>query len=258
MEKRARVGIVVPTLGTRIEYLSECLKSLELEGVFIAVIGPDDLTLKTDLSSADIFIDDQGLPLPEAINKAVKALPLSIKYVSWLGDDDALLPGAIEAQLEILESDTNVVATYGRCQYVDDQGNDLISQRSGQFAVALLSWGPNLIPQPGGLFRRSAWETLHGLEGAFSQAFDTDLFLRMKEIGDVRYIGKTLSNYRWHGGALSVAYRWRSITESSLARRKRAKHSILTNPLVDWPVRFATLVAGKLLSVRLSGVGSKK
>lgn len=258
MEKRTRVGIVVPTLGTRIEYLSECLNSLESEEVFITVIGPDDLSQKTDLSHADLIIDDQGLTLPEAINKGVKALPKSIEYVSWLGDDDSLLPGAIEVQLEMLDGDTDVVATYGKCQYVDAHGNDLVIQRSGQFATSLLSWGPNLIPQPGGLFRRSAWEKLNGLESVFSQAFDTDLFLRMKEIGDIRFVERTLANYRWHQEALSVVNRWRSIQESSLARKRRAGLSILNSPLVDWPVRLATLVAGKLLSMRLKVIGSRK
>lgn len=258
MEKRTRVGIVVPTLGTRIEFLTECLKSLESEGVFIAVIGPGELSKKIDLSQADLVIDDQGLPLPEAINQGVKSLPESIEYVSWLGDDDSLLPGAIEAQMEILDSDSNVVATYGKCQYVDAKGNDLIIQRSGQFAASLLAWGPNLIPQPGGLFRRSAWEKLNGLETVFSQAFDTDLFLRMKEIGDVRYVQKTLANYRWHEDALSVGNRWRSIKESSLARKRSAGRSIMINPLVDWPVRLATLAAGKLLSMRLKVIGSRK
>lgn len=258
MEKRTRVGIVVPTLGTRIEYLSECLESLQRKGVFIAVIGPAELPKKIDPSLADLIIDDKGLSLPEAINKGVKALPESVEYVSWLGDDDSMLPGAIEAQVVIFDRDTNVVATYGKCQYVDAYGNNLFIQRSGQFAAKLLSWGPNLIPQPGGLFRRSAWEQLSGLESLFSQAFDTDLFLRMKAIGDVRYIEKTLANYRWHKDALSVGNRWRSITESSLSRKRRSGLSILTSPIVDWPVRLSTLAAGKILSMRLSGIGRKK
>ena len=258
MEKRTRVGFVVPTLGTRIGYITECLKSLESEGVFIAVIGPDNLTQKANLSQADLVIDDQGLPLPEAINLGVKALPERIEYISWLGDDDLLLPGATDAQIEILDSDTRVVATYGKCQYIDAQGNDLIIQRSGQFAAHLLSWGPNLIPQPGGLFRRSAWDKLNGLESVFSQAFDTDLFLRMKKIGDVIYTGNILANYRWHDDALSVRNRWLSIKESSLARKRSAGRSILNSPIIDWPVRLATLAAGKLLSMRLKIIGSRK
>ena len=258
MEKRTRVGIVVPTLGTRIEYLSECLRSLESEGVFIAVIGPNDLAEKADLSRADLVIDDLGLPLPYAINKCVMALPKSIEYVSWLGDDDSLVPGATEAQVKVLDTETRVVATYGKCQYVDALGNNLIVQKSGQFASDLLSWGPNLIPQPGGLFRRAAWDKVNGLDGVFSQAFDTDLFLRMKELGDVRYIEKTLANYRWHGDALSVDNRWHSIKESSLARKRSSGRGILNNPLLDWLVRLATLAAGKLLSTRLNGIGSKK
>ena len=258
MEKRTRVAVVVPTLGTRNEYLSECLASLEREKVFIAVIGPADLPQSVDVSKADLVIDDNGASLPEAINKGMRAVPESIEYVSWLGDDDTLLPGAVETQIQILDSDTRVVATFGRCQYVDSEGNKLFLQKSGQFAVKLLDWGPNLIPQPGGLFRLSAWEKLKGLDPFFTQAFDTDLFLRMKKLGDIRCIAKTLANYRWHEGALSVGNRWRSIKESSLARKKYAGGNLLNSPLVDWSVRLSTLAAGKLLSMRLKGLRGRK
>ena len=251
MGKRAEVGIVIPTLGTREAYLMECLDSLTSEGVFVSVIGPKSSLLKLDLSKADVVLDDEGLSLPLAINKAISNLPSHCKYVSWIGDDDSLVQGSIESQIKVFESFPSVVATFGQCQYVDHSGDKLIVQRSGQFASLALTWGPNLIPQPGGLFRRSAWGAVDGLDEQFSQAFDTDIFLRMRHIGELRHIPRVLANYRWHEGALSVGNRWRSIVESSQARKKNARLELTTIAPVDWVVRFATLLAGKLLDLRL-------
>ena len=251
MGKRAEVGIVIPTLGTREHYLKECLDSLVSEGVFISVIGPSNSLRRLDLSKADFVLDDVGLPLAGAINKAIRSFPTHCEYVSWIGDDDWLENGSIESQINVFERFPSVVATFGQCQYVDFRGDKLIVQRSGKFASLALTWGPNLIPQPGGLFRRSAWERLGGLDETFSQAFDTDMFLRMRQIGELRYIPRVLANYRWHEGALSVGSRLRSVVESSEARKKNARNALTTIAPVDWVVRLATLLAGKLLGLRL-------
>lgn len=242
---------MIPTLGTREKYLNECLDSLAAEEVFVSVIGPKSSLLKLDLSKADIVLDDEGLSLPLAINKAIRNLPIHCKYVSWIGDDDSLVQGSIDSQIDVFESFPSVVATFGQCQYVDSSGDKLIVQLSGQFAALALTWGPNLIPQPGGLFRRSAWDTVDGLDDQFSQAFDTDIFLRMRHIGELRHIPRVLANYRWHEDALSVGNRWRSVVESSQARKKNARMSMTTIAPVDWVVRLATLLAGKLLDFRL-------
>lgn len=251
MGKRAQVGIVIPTLGTREDYLSECLDSLSSEEVFVAVVGPSGLSNKLDLASADIVLDDKGISLPLAINMAIRNLPAHCTYVSWIGDDDSLSINSIRAQIDVFENHPSVVATFGQCQYVDSTGARLLVQRSGQFASSALTWGPNLIPQPGGLFRRSAWESLGGLDENFSQAFDTDMYLRLRQIGELRYIPQVLANYRWHEDALSVGNRWRSIEESSQARKKNARSAVTTLVPVDWLVRWTTLLAGKILSLRL-------
>lgn len=254
MEPRTKVGIVVPTLGTRDKYLKECLESLEREKVFVTLIGPKRKLGSLSLSGVKRVIDDEGLTLPEAINYAISKLPAHIQYVSWLGDDDAIVWGGIVAQVEILEQNPGVVATYGQCLYVDADGQSLMMQKSGAFAAQLVSWGPNLIPQPGGLFRRSAWERVRGLKSDFSQSFDTDLFLRLKKIGQLRYLNKCLSRYRWHQSALSVDSRWISVRESSIARRSNASSMLIANPLLELMVQGATMLAGKLLTIRMKNV----
>ena len=258
MATRTRVGIVVPTLGTRPEYLRECVDSLSQEKVYIALVGPATALKEFEELPIDLVIHDVGLSLPEAINKAVAELPSDIDYISWLGDDDRIASGSIDIQTSIMDKNLDIVATYGQCQYVDSNGDPLLLQKSGQFATKLITWGPNLVPQPGGLFRRSVWVQLGGLDTSFKQAFDTDIFLRALFVGQVRYVPKVVSHYRWHDEALSVRRRWLSIQESSRARRIHSSYGLLTNPLLDWTVRLATLIAGKTLSFRLQREKGKK
>ena len=232
--------------------LKECLTSLRVENVFIALVGPKSLSKSPLVEMADVVFDDENASLPAAINLAISQLPEHIHYVSWLGDDDQIVSGAIRLQEELLNESSSVVATYGQCRYIDLDGNELGVQRSGKFALSLLQWGPNLIPQPGGLFRRATWLELGGLDENYSQAFDTDFYLRISKKGEVRYLPHILANYRWHDQALSVGNRWKSVVESSKARKINSSNPLVTNFVLDWLVKLATLVAGRALSFRLS------
>ena len=257
MAKRTRVGIVVPSLGERNHYLEECLDSLAQENVAVFLIGPKGTLESHNTKGSYKVLDDKGLTLPEAINYAISMLPSNVDYVSWLGDDDSLVPGAVSKQLEVFETNPDVVATYGQCLYVDASGERLMLQKSGSFAARLVSWGPNLIPQPGGLFRRDAWEKIGGLDPKYSQAFDTDLFLRLKRIGTLRYVPRCLSRYRWHESALSVKNRWKSVRESSAARRQNSNSRLIANPLLELVVQLATMVAGKMFTFRLNNLRNR-
>ncbi|MBW8870871.1 MAG: hypothetical protein JF618_01400, partial [Leifsonia sp.] len=47
---------------------------------------------------------------------------------------------------------------YGGCDYIDENGAKVWQNNSGPWAAPLLRIGPDLVPQPGSLFRRSAVE----------------------------------------------------------------------------------------------------
>ena len=44
--------------------------------------------------------------------------------------------------------------------FLDDAGRPLWVSRAGRWAERILAWGPDLIPQPGMLVRRSAWDAV--------------------------------------------------------------------------------------------------
>jgi len=249
---KPRVGIVVPTLGRRPEYLEKCLKSIRSAGdAHVLLVAPESLDTNSLLSNSliDSTVVDNGAGLPAAINAGIGALPESVEYVNWLGDDDMLVPGSIETCRALLDSKADVVMTFGACEYIDEHGEVLWVNNSGQWAVPLLRIGPDLIPQPGALFRRSTFVAVAGLTSNLGWAFDFDLFIRLSKLGKLKYINQTFAKFRWHPESLSVEHRRQSAAEASHVRVSHLP--IWLHPfsfLWEYPVRQATLIAGKRLS----------
>ncbi len=248
LELTTRVGIVVPTLGQRPYYLRQALDSIKEAGqAHICLVAPSSFNPTTylELGLINQFVIDPGQGLPEAINQAISALPSEIEYVNWLGDDDLLKPGSIDAAVVSLDSEPETVLVYGACDYIDEEGRVVWRNRSGQWASPLLHFGPDLVPQPGALFRRSAFDVAGGLSRKYDWAFDFDLLLNLKKIGKLKYLKKSLASFRWHPESLSVEHRQKSVSEASKVRISHLP--MLLKPLSwlwEFPVRLATLVAG--------------
>jgi GT2 family glycosyltransferase len=249
-----RVGIVVPTLGERPDYLEQCLRSIRKAGeAHILLVAPKSLDTR-DLISAgllDSAIEDPGAGLPAAINQGINSLPETIEYINWLGDDDLLKPGSLSTSSDALDQKEKVVLAFGACDYIDSDGNHVWQNRSGQWAAPLLRVGPDLIPQPGALFRRSAFEAVGGLRANLGWAFDFDLFIRLSKVGKLQYLNQTLASFRWHPESLSVEHRKRSVAEASQVRVSHLPSFLRPiSFLWEYPVRQATLIAGKRLTAK--------
>jgi hypothetical protein len=256
---QTRVGIVVPTIGGRPEYLPLALKSIREAihdgGVYVILVGNPGFDAKAFLKQGliDEYLDEPGPGLAEKINFGLRALPADIEYFNWLGDDDLLTPGSLEAALERIQAPDKPVLVFGGCEYIDPNGKPLWNQKSGQWAVPLLRFGPQLIPQPGALYRRDAFERVGGLSTDFGWAFDFQLFLSLSKIGKAAYLSQTLANFRWHPGSLSVGRRRESVAEASAVRKSHLPAwARAISELWEWPVRQATYWAGVRLSRKLS------
>ena len=250
-----RVGIVVPTLGKRPDYLEQCLRSIRAAGdAHILLVAPASLDSSTLKSSGliDSVVVDSSEGLPAAINQGIKELPSHIEYVNWLGDDDLLTEGSLETTSKALDNDAATVMVFGSCDYVDGNGQIIWTNSSGQWAVPLLRFGPDLIPQPGALFRRSAFERVGGLRADLGWAFDFDLFIRLSVAGKLRFINQTLAQFRWHPESLSVEHRKKSVAEASQVRVSHLPSLLRPiSPLWEYPVRQATLIAGKRVTAKV-------
>lgn len=246
------VLIVVPTLGRRIAYLRQALASI------VTQAPPPDVVLVAPVDAAGAravaadftvsVVDDPG-GLSAAVNAGLAAAGPHHRFAGWLGDDDLLAPGALAATAAVLRSDPGVSVAFGRCSYIDDDGRPIWLSRYGRWAPAVLSWGPNLIPQPGMLFRLADFRDVGGLDESLQYAMDLDLLLRLRRRGRLQDVGAEVSSFRWHAGSTTVGGREPSLAESERVKRRYLSRSALRlSRAWERPVRLATLAAARRMS----------
>jgi hypothetical protein len=241
------VGIVVPTLGTRPDYLELTLKSIRKAGLaHICIVAPSSCDFSELLRSGaiDAVVVDPGQGLPAAINAGLRSLPTEILYTTWLGDDDLLEPHSITLTSEVLRT-SSAQFVWGQCRYINKYGKQIWLNKSGRWALALMRVGPNLVPQPGSMFTRKAYNELGGLDMKYGWAFDQDLFTKIGRNYMVRYLPQILASFRWHDGSLSAGLRDSSVTESSRIRTENLpKYLKPLSSVWEVPVRYAIRKAG--------------
>ena len=246
------MGIVVPTIGQRPEYLPLALKSIREAGnAYILLVGNKGFDASSFLTEGliDQYLDEQDPGLAAKINFGFRALPADIRFINWLGDDDLLTKDSLKIALERITREDSPVLVYGGCEYIDPAGKPIFTNKSGSWAVPLLRFGPQLIPQPGALYSREAFEKVGGLSQDFGWAFDFELFLSLSKIGKAVYVPKVLAKFRWHPGSLSVSRRAESVKEASQVRVSHLPKILRpVSFLWEYPVRVATYMAGMRVS----------
>ena len=211
------IGIVVPTLGARADYLEKCLRSLRENGSpFVVIVSPFKIPQVEDL--CDKWVTDSATGLSGAINLGLANMPEGIEFVTWLGDDDSLTSGSLQIAHSCLLEHPGAVVAYGNADYVDADDQVFWHNRSGRWAIPLLSIGPNRIPQPGSLVRFQALKRVGFLDEQLRFAMDLDMFLKLRRTGSFVYVNKTLARYRWHTESLSAGQADDALFESSLVR----------------------------------------
>lgn len=249
------IGIVVPTIGQRPEYLPLALQSIRDAGnAYVLLVGQKGFDARELLAAGliDQYLDEQDPGLAAKINFGFRSLPENIQYINWLGDDDLLTPGSLAIALTRIKQADEPVLVFGGCEYIDPEGKKIFTNSSGQWAVRLLRFGPQLIPQPGALYRRDAFEDLGGLSQRFGWAFDFELFLSLSETGKSVFVPEVLACFRWHPGSLSVSRRAESVKEASQVRVSHLPKILRpVSFLWEYPVRVATYLAGMRVSKAL-------
>ena len=247
--------IIIPTLGSRIDYLDKSLASIRDQTVpaDVIIVCPAglDSVARTASNWGARLLEDPGKGLAAAINLGIAAASPHHEFVNWLGDDDSLEAHSLDRVVAALDDNAQAVVAYGACRYVDAEGRELWVSRAGPWATRILKWGPDLIPQPGLLVRRSAWIRVGGLDESMRFAFDLDLLLKLQGMGSLVDVGCVVSTFRWHADSLTVGDRTTSLRESETARR-RALSPLARRFAWVWerPVRGATRIAAREVSRR--------
>lgn len=253
---------MIPTLGQRLDFLQQTLASIRDQSVSadITVVTPASATQARSLAAKGgcSILDDPG-SLPAAINLGVASALPHHRFINWLGDDDLLTPDSLTYTTGALNANSDSVVAFGSCRYIDDTGAELWVSKAGKWADRILSWGPDLIPQPGMLIRMEAWHEVGGLDHTLSHAFDLDLLLKLRKIGSFSSIPQVVSCFRWHPDSLTVSDRTKSLDESEMIKRRYlSSGQAKAKWMWERPVRIATTVAAKRLNKRAYRLSAAK
>ncbi len=247
MRNLPRIAVIVPTLGERTQYLEECIRSISSsQDAYVVLISPHPLKLSLEIKLLiDEYLIEEGKGLAAAINQAAFALPSTVKYFNWLGDDDSLTSNSLAISQKVFDDNQEASAVYGMCEYVDSQGSRLGINPSGSWAPRLIKFGPDLIPQSGALLSLKAFKQMGGLSTEFKLAFDVDMFIRLQKFGPLIYVPEVLGKFRWHDGSLTVKTRLTSVKEASQIRQRHlSKFSRPFSLLWELPIMILTYLAG--------------
>lgn len=251
MQKLSDVGIIMPTMGDRPELLLQCLRSIRAAGnPFVLLVSPKNAELqKTKVAEfVDAWAEDPRTGLVGAINAGFDALPESIAFCNWIGDDDLLAIDSLVITRDALLAKPKAAFAYGACSYIDLQNKELWVNKSGSWASKILRFGPDLIPQPGALIRKSALDQMGPLDPQYKFAFDFDMFLRLTKIGRAVFLPIVLASFRWHADSLTVSQRKSSAAEASMVRKAHLPAFLRgVSELWEAPLRYITNKGGAKL-----------
>jgi GT2 family glycosyltransferase len=239
------VLFVVPTLGLRGALLTESLDSIARQGVAdldLVVVGPEGRGLEAAaVRYGGRFVPDPGRGgLSGALNAGLAAARPGTRYFAWLGDDDLLVDGSLKATVTALETHPEATMVFGWCDYIDVDGRVIFRNWAGRLAAHTIGWGPNLIPQPGSLFRLDDVVAVGGLDESVRLAMDLDLYLRLRRRGRLLALPRTVARFRWHTGSATVSGESVSTEESDQLRmRYMGPVAARAYRVLRWPGRLA-------------------
>jgi GT2 family glycosyltransferase len=250
--------MVVPTLGQRPDHLRECLASItsqEVAGVDLVLVAPESPDLEAVAREyAARTVPDPGRGISGALNAGFAAGVPGTAYVGWLGDDDLLRPGSLAATTAALDADSEASMAYGWCDYVDSTGTTLFSSRAGRLAARIITFAPNLIPQPGCLMRLADVQAVGGVDEDLKLSMDLDLFLKLRRRGHLLAVPQTLASFRWHESSATFRSQAASAEEADQVRMRYLPASAARLYRVGrWPGRAALQLMRWRVSRRARG-----
>ena len=147
-------------------------------------------------------------------------------YLHFLDDDDWLLPGGLQALLNLSREQPEAVLLYGHTQFVDRTGKRLMLLKnglSGKRGLIVIMSG-EMIPLQSALVKKEVFETVNGFHPWMTAAQNHDLERRLLLHGDLEETPHAISCVeRGEHGSTTRVHRIRSFS-------RRAREIILDEP----------------------------
>jgi glycosyltransferase involved in cell wall biosynthesis len=119
--------------------------------------------------------------------------------LGWVNSDDVLLPGALEAVVEVFESNPGVEVVYGDAFFISETGEIQGKYPTAKFSEKLFL-NKCILSQPSVFFRRSIYDKVGGVQNDLHYCLDYNLWLKFYQAGArFIYINKPFSATRIYG-----------------------------------------------------------
>jgi cellulose synthase/poly-beta-1,6-N-acetylglucosamine synthase-like glycosyltransferase len=246
---KPRVLVLMPTLGKRNDLLRKTLESIAAQKPImsdIAMVFPLNNKGAAGLAKefGAIMVEDPGKGLSAAVNSGLAQAKPWHEFITWLGDDDLLTPKSLATSTKTLDNNKDAVVAFGYCDYIDINGKHIFTSRAGKLAPWLMTWGPDLVPMPGLLLRRTALEKVGLFDVDNKWSMDLDILLRLRKTGKFINTKTVLACFRWHQTSQTVSNRPKVLKEAEKVKRKYLPAPLrIFAPLWERPVRIATNLA---------------
>ena len=182
-----KVSVIIPTRN-RCALLPRAIESARRAGSSVEIVVVDDASEDGTPEVCRVVNDIRYLRARHRLGiggaRNVGLIASTSEYITFLDDDDARLPGSIDAQVESLEAQPRAGMIYGKVLYGDEGCNPKggsYPERcpQGDLFWQLMSW--NFIPCPTVVFRRACLLRVGLLDEAAQGIDDWDLWIRIAE-----------------------------------------------------------------------------
>jgi glycosyltransferase involved in cell wall biosynthesis len=218
------VTIAVPSFNHG-RFLDQTLKSIFSQNVPVEVFvldgGSTDNSVEVISKWAPLLAgwrshkdDGQSAAINEGI--ALGTAP----FVCWINSDDWILPGGLNHMVQALQACSINPAVYGKSYNIEEETGRKTPVWVEPFNERRLAIRC-IISQPATLIRRSAWESINGLNVGLEMAMDYDLWWRLfKALGPLKFIDQFIAVNREHEGTKTNNFRYLHYKEAMLIVRK--------------------------------------
>lgn len=143
-------------------------------------------------------------------------------YVTWLGSDDILMPGAVRRMAEELDREPRASMVYGGVAFIDPHDRVIKCTAYRDMTLdSLLYKKHSTIAQPSSLLRRETLDAAGGLDESLHYCMDYDLWIRLHAQGPSLNLGDViLSCYRLHEDSKTVGSYTRMALEKIAVNRR--------------------------------------
>lgn len=224
MIKKPLVTIAVPSYNQG-DFLDQTLSSIFQQNVAVEVFvidgGSTDNTVEIIQKWEHLLAgwrshQDEGQAA--AINEGISRG--NAPYVCWLNSDDWFLPSGLSLLVEALEKNPDIPMVYGRTWNVVHNSGRRYPVWIEPFSERRLALRC-IISQPATLIRKTAWESVGGVDGSLHMAMDYDLWWRIfKTTGAPQLLDKYVAVNRVHSDTKTNTQRVQHYREAIKVVRK--------------------------------------